>query len=172
VTNTLVSPVDLIEFPGSPFTEDVVDSAAGMVRLEAGWHIAPEITETILVDGYGGRDLILPTLRLVTVTEVRDVSGDDPVVMTGWRKSRKGILTRDAGWPCGEETVEIDLVHGYASTPRELLPVIADFARSALSDSRVSQTSLGAFSESYRASLSGTDQGSILTMFSVRTGSA
>lgn len=174
MANTLAQPVELADFPGAPFTQGVVDSAVGAVRLEAGWHIAPQVTETIKVHGSGGTMLILPTLRLTTVTEVRDVSGDTPVVLGGWRKSTKGILTRDAGWPCGIEVIEVDLTHGYTTTPPELFPVIAYFSKVQQVDPTVSQEALGSWSRTFRAS-SGDQSGlplAVLSRFTVQTGFA
>src|SRR5690606_40983530 len=57
--------------------------------------------------------LILPTLRLVSVSEVRDMTGDEPRVLTGWRMSQAGMLSRRGGWPSGFGAVEVDVVHGY-----------------------------------------------------------
>lgn len=140
----LVTAADLADFPGAPFAEVRVEAAGEALRSEAGWHIAPEVTETLTVDADGGHFLFLPTMRLSAVTEVRDVSGDAPRVLDGWRKSRKGVIYRAGGWPTGFETVEVDVVHGYAACPRELLPVVADYT-----SRRVTQESLGSRSVSY-----------------------
>jgi hypothetical protein len=165
MVNTLASPTDLADFPGAPFSDALVDAAVATLRLEAGWHIAPQVTETITVNASGGTELILPTLHLVNVTEVRDVSGSTPVVLTGWRQSRIGILTRNAGWPRGLEVIEVDMVHGYEACPPELWPVIARYVQAAQTKSTVSQTSLGDFSESYRT---GSVSDPVLARFSVR----
>jgi hypothetical protein len=105
----LVTPEDLIDFPGAPYAWPVVESASEAVRAEAGWHIAPSVTETLTVDSDGGRILFLPTMLLTEVSEVRDVSGETPRVITGWRKSRTGMLIHPGGWPTGFEVIEVDL---------------------------------------------------------------
>lgn len=127
-TPDLVMPDDLESFPGGPFDASVVESAANWVRSTAGWHIAPEITETVTLDSSGDPYLVLPTLKLSEVSAVRDVTDPDfPVTVTGWAKSRsKAVLYRRRGWPCGFEALEVDLVHGYEECPPELLPVIAE----------------------------------------------
>jgi hypothetical protein len=47
MANTLVSPYDLEDFPGAPFSDTLVDAAVSEIRGEAGWHIAPQVTETL-----------------------------------------------------------------------------------------------------------------------------
>lgn len=140
----LVTAADLAGFPGAPFSEDRVEAAGEALRTEAGWHIAPEVTETLIVDCEGGHFLFLPTMNLSQVTEIRDMTGDTPKVLTGWRKSRKGVIYRAGGWPCGFEAVEVDVVHGYSECPKELLPVVADYTTR-----RVAQESLGSRSVTY-----------------------
>lgn len=169
MTNTLVQPSDLASYPGAPFSESIVDAAVDRLRRDSGWHIAPQVTETLKVDGHGGRLLVLPTLQLVNVTAVRDVSGDTPQVLDEWKRSRIGILTRDGGWPCGLEAVEVDLVHGYTTTPLELFAVVADLCRATLSDPRVQQERLGNWSRTLRGTVAGTDLADILARYSVES---
>lgn len=126
MANDLVSSADLGEYPGAPYASSVIDAAVSDIRREAGWHIAPTRTETLTLDGPDGVLLILPTRKLVEVTEIRDVSGDDPVILTGWRASvAKGMIHRSAGWPCGFAAIEVDLEHGFATCPEGLLPEVA-----------------------------------------------
>lgn len=146
----LADALDLEGFPGGPFTDSVVFAAAESVRSECGWHIAPQVTETITVDSPGGRVLLLPSLFVTEVTAVRDVTGDEPRTLTGWRISRAGMLHLAGGWPEGFAAVEVDLTHGYESCPAELLAVIADRALRNAKDSTVVQESLGSRSVSYR----------------------
>lgn len=140
----LVTTEDLAEFPGSPFSSSTVAAAAGAVRSECGWHIAPIVTETLTVDTDGGPILMLPTLALVSVSEVRDMTRDTPTVLTGWQMSAAGMLSRPGGWPWGLSAVEVDCTHGYESCPPELLPTVVERM-----DRRVMQESLGSRSVSY-----------------------
>lgn len=152
MANTLAAPADLTAFPGAPFDDDIVDAAVDAVRTAAGWHIAPVVSETVTVDAIGGVTLFLPTLRLTAVDEVRDLRGDTPVVLDGWRKSRSGMLSRAAYWPCGFETVEADITHGYATTPPALFAVIAEYCQMQSLNAGVRQESAGGESVSYSAS--------------------
>lgn len=129
-------------FPGAPFTPSQVRAAGEQVRVECGWHIAPTVTETLTLDSAGGRVLTLPTLRLVAVTEVRDVTGDTPEVLTGWRQSKVGMLSR-VSWPVGFAAVEVDLTHGYPECPPDLLAVLAERCQRFGKDGFVRQESLG-----------------------------
>lgn len=121
MTNTLVSPVDLESFSGAPFDDVLVDVAVADIRGEAGWHIAPEVTETLTLTSYGGTVLFLPTRKLVAVTAIRDVTTGS-TVLADWTRMSTGVYRR-TGWPIG--LVEVDLTHGFAATPQDLLPVVA-----------------------------------------------
>ena len=63
------------------------------------------------------------------MTEVRDISGDTPVTLTGWTDRGSGILLKSY-WPAGH-MLEVDVTHGYVACPPELLPVIAHRAQAA-----------------------------------------
>lgn len=122
----LATPEDLADFSGAPFSETLVRSAGASLRNECGWHIAPEVTETVVVDSDGGTVLPLPSLRVVEVTSVRDVTGEAPRILTGWRLSPAGLLYLGGGWPRGYSAVEVTLTHGYDTCPPELLGLIAE----------------------------------------------
>lgn len=150
ITEPLVDASDLADFPGAPFTPSQVKAAADQIRDECGWHIAPQLTQTLALDSDGGRLLALPTLHLVEVTAVRDMTGTAPNVLDGWRKSRIGLLERTAGvWPQGLEAVEVTIVHGYEACPAALLPAIAARCQRFNKDGTVRQESLGSRSVSF-----------------------
>jgi len=168
MANTLAAPADLTAFPGAPFDEDIVDAAVDALRRDAGWHIAPEVTETVLLDATGGTILFLPTLRLTSVAEVRDLREDDPVVLDAWRKSRTGMLSRESYWPRGFETVEVDMTHGYETTPPSLFAVIAEYCQQQLTNAAVRQEAAGGESISYSAGGALTSQSAqILARFTI-----
>lgn len=154
-TPALVEPAALSDFPGT-FTATQINIAAAGLRSAAGWHIAPVVVETVTVDSDGGPILFLPTLHLVNVTEVRDVTGDTPRVLTNWRKSATGTLTRLGGWPYGASAIEVDMTHGYDECPPELLPLVVDGIRSQGKDRTLAAKSIGPFSESYRDGVTST----------------
>lgn len=120
----LATAADLTQY--GTFSDDLVADVGEAVRSETGWHIAPKITETLTLDGDGSYVLMLPTLKVDAIVEVRDVTAADPRVITGWRRSANGYLTlTDGYWPTGPGAVEVDLTHGYETCPVDLLPVLA-----------------------------------------------
>lgn len=145
----LIAPADLTEFPGAPFAASQVAAAAGQIRDICGWHIAPSQAETLTLDTDGSTVLPLPTLKVTAITEIRDVTGDTPAVLTGWRFSSAGILVRAAGWPTGVAAVEVDLTHGYDACPDALLPVIAERCQLFNRDGSIRQESLGSRSATF-----------------------
>jgi hypothetical protein len=165
VVNTLVSTTDLLDFPGAPFLSLWVDIAAASVRAEAGWHIAPEVTETITVESWGGRELFLPSRRVVSVATVGTYDE--------WSLYPGEMLYRRGGWPVGR--LSVTLTHGYAQVPVDLLPLIAARAASAskLRDPAVSTLSVGQVQTSYfRPAGPVATADPVLARYSVRVGVA
>lgn len=148
----LVTSVDLSPFPGAPFDDSVVLSAGATIRNLCGWHIAPTLTETVTVNSDGGHDLFVDSRMLTSVTAARDVSGDTPVILTGFRWSTAGRVWRDVCWPRGFQVVELDIVHGYDRCPDDLLPLVADAAREIGRNRQVRQESAGGVSVSWDGS--------------------
>ena len=122
---------ELTGFPGAPFEDALVEAAGERVRDECGWHIAPVVSETVTVDIRESGRAVLPTLRLVNVTAVRDVSGSSPVTLplSAWRWRRSGILECGT-WSRGRRTLEVDISHGYDRCPPALLDSVAQRLRS------------------------------------------
>lgn len=97
-----------------------VTSGLAAVRSWCGWHIAPSATETLYVEGEGGRVMLLPSLHVSEVSEIRDESG---TVVTGWKSRTNGILR--GYWRC-EEEYAVDLTHGYEEMPAEITEIVSD----------------------------------------------
>jgi hypothetical protein len=163
--NTLVSASDLADFPGSPLEPIWVDIAAADVRREAGWHIAPVLTETLTVEAFGGRHLVLPSRRVVSVASVVSPYYSS----TDWTLE-DGYLFRAVGW---SGTYQVTLTHGYDSCPVDLLPVLAGRATNAARrrDPSVASTTVGQIQTSYFQNVtSGSDP--VVTRYSVKVGVA
>lgn len=124
VDEPLISADDLTGQRGAPFTQAVTDSAAGAVRAECGWHIAPEVDQTVRLRG-GSATLLLPTLRLTGIASITDTDGN---AITGWEWFESGVV--ELGWGSFPRVVLVTFTHGYSACPRELLPVIAERASS------------------------------------------
>jgi len=122
---------NLSTLPGAPlFDSFALEAAVGAVRTLLGWHLAPEVTETLTVDSPGGQRLWLPTRHVVEVTEVR-VCADDgtETPLTAWSSStgwsEGGWLYCLQGFPDGERRIRVDLTHGYEKAPAEIVAVVA-----------------------------------------------
>jgi hypothetical protein len=118
----LASANELAGFKGGPFTDAVVASAGYSIRDECGWHIAPEVTTTMKFRGEGTA-ILLPTMRLMDVSLIRDRNGY-PVTGVDWYQN--GTLECEAGFPT---FVEVTFRHGYKVCPPSLLPIIAERAQ-------------------------------------------
>lgn len=114
------------------------------VRSWCGWHVAPSVTETLSVESGGGRTLLLPSLHVTAVTEIRDESGE---IVTGWKWRANGIIR--GAWRC-EELYEVDVTHGYDAMPDEL-QVVVDRLEADGTDRRATSITRGPFSETYGA---------------------
>lgn len=118
-------------------------SGISAVVAYCGWHIAPSISETLQVEGDGGRVLLLPSLHVTNVTEVRDESGN---VVTGWKARRNGVLR---GCWKAEELYEVDVTHGYDAMPDEVEEIIAKLDAEGIGVGAVRVTVSGPFSQTY-----------------------
>lgn len=121
----------LAGYPGAPFPPEQVKAAGAHIRALCGWHIAPVLTQTLILDSDGASELLVPSLYVRDVTAVRVVRPGASVATpaTGWNQrtgwSRDGILYLSGGFPRGFRSVEVDLVHGYDVCPPDLLRLLA-----------------------------------------------
>lgn len=131
---------ELQGFKGAPFAPALILGASESVRVDCGWHIAPEVESTVKMRG-GGTVLILPTLHLVDITSIKSSRGVD---ISGYDFLENGVVERLAGFP---RFVEVTFTHGFSKCPPALLGVIAERASTG-SYGRVRQESLGSRSVS------------------------
>lgn len=108
-----------------------VDAAVDYLRATAGWHVFPEVTETLVLDGDGGHVLVLPTLRVSSVSSVRMLG--DLVASTAYSWSQNGevkLKADHAAWTEEYRGVEVTLTHGFSDPPR-LLKALAQVVATA-----------------------------------------
>lgn len=109
------------QYPDIPVDEVTSDQIAdAIIRNYCGWHIAPVVEETLILDGSGSRRLALPSLRVVGVSSL-SVNG---AAVTDYSWSQDGWLTLPHGsfFPAEDRAVVVTLEHGYSYAP-ELLQV-------------------------------------------------
>lgn len=114
----LVSPEEFAVWTNSKVSADdprlapLLAGASAGVRRYCGWHIGPVLEETLTGDGPGGRLLVLPTGRLVSVVSV-DNAGE-PVDVSTVDASRLGMLElRGGAWSSRFGAVAARVRHGY-----------------------------------------------------------
>lgn len=106
----LVTPDDVEEL--DPFeVAAVAPRVSAAIRRFAGWHIAPVLTETLTVDGPGGRLLTLPTMRVVDLTAMT-VDGE-AVLVDDYEWSARGQVRYASLFPATWRAVTVTLEHGY-----------------------------------------------------------
>lgn len=88
-----------------------IQAATDTVRRYCGWHVTPEHSETLVLDGPGSDVVQLPSKHVVSVDEVL-VDGN--AVEVDWSKA--GLLTRKDGgcWPSRFGSISVTLTHGFA----------------------------------------------------------
>lgn len=122
--------------------------ASAMIRDECGWPISLQEGATLVADSTGSRLLLLPTLNLLTVAEVRvDGVALDTDQYT-W--SATGAVYRGAGWPAKFRSVEVDCDHGYDPSPDSVKLVALEVAsRGYANPERVASRGVGGVSVSF-----------------------
>lgn len=128
----------------------LVANAQGVIRRYCGWHVAPEVTETLTLDGSGSRSLWLPTLHVLSIDAITDegvaVNSDD----YDW--SSDGYVYRRAGvcWSSRPRQIAVTLTHGFTDIPPELVGVAVSIAaRRGSSPAGVRREAAGQVSREY-----------------------
>lgn len=99
-------------------TQRMLDAALAAARHYAGWHVSPvHLAEEVVIDGLGYRVLMLPTKRLIELT---DITEDDVVLdldTLRWSTIADTVVRvrkRSGGFWSGEYgTVVVTMDHGY-----------------------------------------------------------
>lgn len=125
---------DLIADPSS-FDVDAsfwMRAAQRQIRKECGWHVAPSMTHTIRLDGYGGDTLILPSLHVTDITSVK-LDGVEHVDDCSW-SSHGTIVLRKGLFPDMPGSIEVTLTDGWdLDEVPELQALLLSIAKRAMS---------------------------------------
>lgn len=148
-----------MSYPIPPTPAGVDDSAwaraVGEIREYCEWHVAPEVTETVTLDGPGGRLLLLPTQRVSDVIEV--VNNGKTVTDPEWSASG---MVRGSCWSSKFRGVSVTLTHGYEMWPDDLTKVALEVISSA-SYAGVTQVTSGSHQVSFEASLTSSQRATL-----------
>jgi len=98
-------------------TERLLAAGLATVRQFCGWHVTPVKTgHEVELDGPGGRLLALPTLRLVTLTEVTE--DGKTLDVSGLYVSKRGLVRKKSGgfWSPHYGAITVTMDHGIEDT--------------------------------------------------------
>lgn len=125
----LVTADDLAGLPGAPFTPAMVRAAQAKVRAACGWHVAPSVTEQLIIAGDGGCEQWLPSRHVSAVQSVEVWDGTGWVDMPGWNQATGwdecGVLAADVPFPSGRRSIRVALTHGFDPVPDDLKLLVA-----------------------------------------------
>lgn len=112
--------------PGARTPQFWYDAATAEVRRFCGWHVAPIITSTLVLDGSGDIELLLPSGRVRSISAVSN-DGDDVLAKVEW--SEKGLIRLSTNWTRKYRGVTVTLEHGYsAAEAADVAGVISSLA--------------------------------------------
>lgn len=107
----------LLPVPAASLTiEDRLDAAERQIRNYCGWHIAPVVTQDLVLNGSGSQSIFVPSLKIVRVIScVADGHSLDPESLE-W--AEEGFLRRSCGtWPDKLRSVRLTIEHGFEDAP-------------------------------------------------------
>ncbi|WOH20131.1 hypothetical protein IRJ34_07345 [Paenarthrobacter sp. GOM3] len=124
-----------------------LDAATAEVRRFCGWHVLPEHTEELVLDGNGLTELLIPSGNILDVTACSN-DGIDVLSSLDW--SAKGILALAGGrWTRKNRGVRITLRHGFDEAPDVAGVVAGVAARAAAQVGPVVRQNAGPMGVSY-----------------------
>ena len=112
------------------------------IRTECGWHVAPIITEDLVLDGTGGTSLLVPSLR---IREITSATSDGRDVTAEVKFSRRaGVLNLASGWSCDVGAIELTISHGFAADEvPDVAALIVTLTKRAAQSTVIVQQSIG-----------------------------
>lgn len=135
-------------------------------RRYCGWHVTPVVADDVVtLDGPGSPLLVLPTMRLVSLTTVVEEGTTADLTYVEW--SARGLLRKRAGYAGGEYglgycwtnrfaglTVTMD--HGFVDAPEWQSAVLSFIDRTSLAASVGGRETVGPFSFPVTTVIAGT----------------
>lgn len=122
-----------------------LNAANQAIRTECGWHVAPIITEELVLDGPGGTVLLVPSKR---VRSIISATSDGVDVTADVKFSRRaGVLTLASGWSCDVGSIELTMLHGHtAEEVPDVAALIVTLTKRAATAGAIVQQSIGSAS--------------------------
>lgn len=158
-----ISPADVATYTGgrvpadTPGLETMVAAALDAVHRYCGWHVFPTITESVRLDGPGGRLLNLPTLHLVELVEVtNDGTVIEPDTLT-W-STRGMIARRSSHWSDDLGAITVDMRHGFEHAPalaKNVCEIVGQSVQAAPNPGALTSLRVGDRQETYALTMAG-----------------
>lgn len=141
---------DLVPEVTKPDPRWWITAAQAAVRRYAGWHIAPSISDTLTVDGYGGSALLIPSQHVTKLAKV--MIGERDVTERVYFSQAGTLVLTGGQWPDLPGSVTVELEHGYdPDEVPEIAALILAVGKRARSDPGVvSSQSVNGASVSYQ----------------------
>lgn len=140
--------------------QDDLAAAEAAVRKYCGWHIAPVISEDLILDGSGTSSLFIKSLHVVDVLAAEcDGTVLDPATLE-W--SEAGFLRIPGRWPDKLRSVRLTVQHGFDEVPDVAAVVRSVAARASASPAGVVREQAGAVSLSMSQVAPGVSGGVVL----------
>lgn len=114
-----------------PRVAPIVEAVSAAIRRYCGWVVAPQVEETLTLDGHGGDTIHLPSLHVVDVSNLSLEGREIPVEDYDWSEAGM-IRLRHGQVPDRFRSVQVTLTHGYETAP-DLSQVCVQLALNALS---------------------------------------
>lgn len=161
--------IPLIIDTATPAAEFLLKAATAEVRRECGWHVTPILTETLTLNGSGGRELRIPSGRIRSVTQVLNDGTD---VTADVDHSEAGVLRLATCWTDKLGGVQVTLEHGWAQwEAADVAGVVAAIAsRSTIREGVVAAQSVGGASVRYEVASLLQSERAIIQRYVVRSG--
>lgn len=141
-----------------PRVEPALAGASRAIRRYCGWHIFPSISETLILDGPGGRVLDLPSLNVTDVASV--VQLGTTLDASTYRWSALGSIKLNSGWWTDEyRGIEVALTHGYVDADDVRDVLLAIVSRELSSPSGATREQAGQVSVSWAITSPGVSGG-------------
>lgn len=98
-------------------TNLLLAGALAAARAYCGWHVIPEVEATVTIDGPGSPLLVLPTLRLVDLTELSEDGTTVDLASVEW--SGRGLVRKATRgcWTGKYRGITAAINHGFATAP-------------------------------------------------------
>lgn len=150
----IVTTADLTSYQAGD-AQGLIDQATALVRRYCGWHVTPELTETLTLNGSGNGVQILPSLRVASIASVTHdgtlLTADDDYTWSaaGWIEYvAAGPYFSEAGlWATAPGKVVVELTHGYTDAPDLAGVILARASRMQGNPNAATRTQVGQVSE-------------------------